>query len=241
MYKSIPGFNKYAIDENGNIINKSNPNKLMKLSNDKDGYKKLSIVNDDGIERTVRAHRLVASVFIPNPENKPVVNHKNGIKYDNRVENLEWATIAENTQHSYDNGLQVSKASTPLLIYLDNNLISIFPTFISLSEHLGINRNVITDYIAKDKLLLGSLKVVVGDKDKDYSDNPLFENRIVSSSERLPSSSRTFMIGDEKFPNLKTASERLGLNPSKIQYALKNGKQINGLEVKDITHYEYKK
>lgn len=241
MYKSIPGFNKYAIDENGNIINKSNPNKLMKLSNDKDGYKKLSIVNDDGVERTVRAHRLVASVFIPNPENKPVVNHKNGIKYDNRVENLEWATIAENTQHSYDNGFQVSKSSTPVLVYLDNNLISIFPTFVSLSKHLGVNRNMIGDCIAEDKLLLGSLKVVAGDKENDYSDNPLFENKIVSSSEKLPATSRTFMIGDEKFPNLKTASERLGLNPSKIQYALKNGKQINGLEVKDITHYEYKK
>ena len=81
MYKSIPGFNKYAVDENGNIINKSNPNKLMKLSNDKDGYKHLSIVNDEGVEKTARAHRLVAFAFIPNPENKPVVNHKNGIKY----------------------------------------------------------------------------------------------------------------------------------------------------------------
>lgn len=53
----------------------------------------------------MRVHRLVALTFIPNPESKETVNHINGVKKDNHVENLEWATRSENTQHAWDNGL----------------------------------------------------------------------------------------------------------------------------------------
>lgn len=53
-----------------------------------------------------RVHRLVAQAFIKNPKNKPTVNHINGIKADNKLDNLEWATNSENSQHSFDIGLQ---------------------------------------------------------------------------------------------------------------------------------------
>ena len=78
--------------------------KLMRQTPPKDTSKYLWI--NTGHSKQEQAHRVVAKCFIPNPLNRKCVNYKNGIKTDNRVENLEWCTHSENTIHSFMTGLQ---------------------------------------------------------------------------------------------------------------------------------------
>lgn len=69
------------------------------------GYRHVTLSRGDE-QRTVRIARLVAEAFIPNPENKPQVNHKDGRKHFDWVTNLEWSTASENTQHAVDMALR---------------------------------------------------------------------------------------------------------------------------------------
>lgn len=108
-WKRVKRHAGYFVSDFGNV--KRNPlvfltpqRQLVVLEKDKilkprmcsNGYLQVNIGS-----KNMLIHRLVAEAFIPNPENKPQVNHKNGIKTDNRVENLEWVSCSENISHSY--------------------------------------------------------------------------------------------------------------------------------------------
>lgn len=113
--KEIIGFSNYTLDEYGNVYSKFVKggggkvcDKLRKLSLvvDHTGYHIVSLISDEGRKVKVLVHRLVALHFIPNPEDKPQVNHKDGVKTNNCVSNLEWNTPLENTRHAILTGLK---------------------------------------------------------------------------------------------------------------------------------------
>lgn len=101
QWRSIPGYEGiYQVSSEGRVKNAYGH--VLKPETAKNGYKRVTLFD----RKKFQVHRLVALAFIPNPDNKEVVNHRNGVKADNRVENLEWATWSENEKHAYATGLK---------------------------------------------------------------------------------------------------------------------------------------
>lgn len=104
MWKDVVGYEGlYRISDSGELFSVRR-NKILSPNIGLDGYRKM-VISVNNIRQTVRIHRLVAEAFLENPQNKPVVNHKDGNKLNNRVDNLEWVTVLENAIHASENGL----------------------------------------------------------------------------------------------------------------------------------------
>ena len=109
--KPIFNYPNYSVTEDGNVFNIKR-NKWLKNTLMTIGYYSTTLRDANNNKKTVYIHRIVAMTYLENPENKATVNHINGIKTDNRIENLEWATYSENSKHAHKMGLNyISKSN----------------------------------------------------------------------------------------------------------------------------------
>jgi hypothetical protein len=177
IVKNLLGYEGlYLIDSLGNIVSCPRQNgsrfvnqyKILSTKTNKFGYKEVAL-SKDGKTKTVLLHRLIAIHFVENPQGLPCVNHKNGIKTDNRIENLEWCTRSQNTKHAYDNnlggfrdyaneGIRVMNEHTQ---YVYVRLISPngdelqFDSARSAAEYLGTTNDEVTRAIRKSQRVKG--------------------------------------------------------------------------------------
>lgn len=126
----IPFFEDYMITTNGKVISlkykRGSRARIIRDRKHTTGYRQINIQNKH-ISKAFYIHRLVAEVFIHNPDNLPCVNHKNEIKSDNRVDNLEWCTHSYNVNYGNRNKKTASHLSKPVIqVSLDGKVINRF-------------------------------------------------------------------------------------------------------------------
>ena len=108
IWKDIPNYEgRYQVSNHGRVYSLNQRKTLMKPSISNYGYHRIGLYKNN--VRTFKfIHRLVAQTFIPNPNNLPEVNHLDGVKTNNKVNNLEWSTKSNNEKHAFRTGLKIS-------------------------------------------------------------------------------------------------------------------------------------
>ena len=143
IWKDIPNTNgQYMVSNQGKVMTVKTGRILTPVIDER-GYERVCLFKADR-DRRYKVHRLVAIAFLPNPQGKKQVNHKDGNKRNNSVDNLEWATNEENMKHSRANGFHdghkrfcESKKKRIVAIHIESGEETVFDSILSAKKTIG--------------------------------------------------------------------------------------------------------
>lgn len=183
IYKQIPGYERlYEAGDDGSIWSCEGKTTFRKLS---DGSiqkrvwkrRKLKLKSEkrqrsthydyrvdlwkNGTDKTLLVARLVAMTFVPNPYYKPCVNHIDGNTFNNRPDNLEWCTYAENNEHAFRTGLHKNNKSVKV-VSSRNGFTNEFYSMAQASEWLGFNHGYISELLSRGITSVGEYQIIIG-------------------------------------------------------------------------------
>lgn len=255
-WRAVPGYEgRYAVSSRGRVKSYLQRNEGRLLPGyDQEGYKFVSISNSEGQSAWTGIHRLVASAFIPNPEGKEYVNHKDGIKDNNWVENLEWVTPKENTKHAWDTGLAYSVRARPIVCL---NTGRIFNSAYDVPKVYGVNNTGVYAsaesggttpicglYFSFDvDTALDTTQLISDEAARKLADYTRYRTRLDKQREMcelaIKSTSHRVQCVDTGviYASVNEAMRETGL--TSIGYALKNNKKVKGRTFRYITEEEY--
>ena len=142
MWKSIPNWEWYLINEDGQIVN-TRTNKYISGDINNLGYHRV-ILYDKGNKQRFFVHRLVATLFLPNPKNLSEVNHIDGNKDNNNVNNLEWSSRTHNEHAARRTGLKTYK---PFEVVFTNGVIKQYEFTPQLATELNVTKRTVLNYL----------------------------------------------------------------------------------------------
>lgn len=148
---NIKGFENYKISNRGRLLNKKNIIMKPRLN---EGYLYVTL-HRGSKQKTISIHQLVGIMFIPNPDNLPIVNHKNGKRSDNVIDNLEWINNSGNIKHAFENKLFVPHMRKIVQLTLENQLIKIYQSLCEAKKDGFLDSSICAVCKGKNKLHKG--------------------------------------------------------------------------------------
>lgn len=213
----------YSISSKGQVRNDITG--MMMKQGLQQGYYHITLALGGNKIKRMRVHRLVALAFIPNPENKPYVNHIDGNRQNNNIENLEWTTPAENAQHAVKTGLRRKTTGRPVIQYsLAGEEMITYASATEAARELNLQQSKITECCKRNRM-------TTGDFQWRYVDDPNKDVQPITDRKAYHPGRRVAQMDDEDniiaiYPSFSQAAQAVNGSGSAIANVC-NGKNIH--------------